>query len=157
MKCVERAACGAAAGPRSSCSFARRRAAAAAPRATRLARAAAPLGAGASALAGAPVAGAERTARRTRTRTLVVAASLVPEFTPRQVTVDEPLGEGSFGQVYLGTLRRVGLPPATGALLRRPRSNRPPPFQVLRAPQRPTVRSPSLPCVRNPLCAQQLC
>ena len=53
--------------------------------------------------------------RRSKPVGAAPCASLVPEFAPSQVTVDEPLGEGSFGQVYLGTLTRPGKAPETGA------------------------------------------
>ena len=69
--------------------------------------------AGAPALAGARVAAPRW--RRLRRLCTVASAPRVPEFAPSQVTVDEPLGEGSFGQVYLGTLRRPGAEPETGA------------------------------------------
>jgi hypothetical protein len=75
-----------------------------------------PLGTAASALCGTRVAAAAAVQRR-RAGAAVrrPRASLVPEFAPSQVTVDEPLGEGSFGQVYLGTLRRPGQQSETGA------------------------------------------
>jgi hypothetical protein len=45
----------------------------------------------------------------------LATTSIVQEFAVSQVQVDEPLGEGSFGQVYLGTLRRDGQEPELGA------------------------------------------
>jgi hypothetical protein len=95
-----------------------RRAAAAVPatrrRAPTLLPARQALGAGASSLRGAPVTLAAASQARRR-RAQQARASLVPEFAPSQVTVDEPLGEGSFGQVFLGTLRVPKQPPAVGA------------------------------------------
>ena len=84
------------------------------------------LAAGAPALAGARAA-APRWRRLRRLCAVASAAPpVVPEFAPSQVTVDEPLGEGSFGQVYLGTLRRPGGEPETGAS--QPRLAAPPPL-----------------------------
>ena len=46
----------------------------------------------------------------------VTCAASIAEFQPSEASVDALLGEGSYGQVYLGTLRRAGGPGETVVL-----------------------------------------